>query len=263
MPLQPFTHLVLVCCHATFRGGSPDDEHSWILQHFQKPDTATGKDGEHHTFMQHIAAGTSILAKDPGALLLFSGGKTQTQVNTTEAESYQRVSSIMNDRQYDSPNDSSLTARCDVETHATDSMQNLLFSILRFRHLIGTYPAQVTVITHAFKELRFLELHGPAIKYPASRLRVCGINPPMTLAELRDVQEGERKRGYDPFLRDPYGAGELLANKRNARGWDIGAIGMLASGLEDEVKRLLEWKGGASGKETFNERLPWEFDRPM
>ena len=102
MPSQPtYTHLVLVCCHATFRGGNPDDEQSWILQPFQKSDTATGKVGEHHTFMQHIAAGTSILAKDPGALLLFSRSKTQTQVNTTEAESYQRVSSIMNNWQHD------------------------------------------------------------------------------------------------------------------------------------------------------------------
>ena len=48
-----------------------------------------------------------------------------------------------------------------------------------------------------------------------------------------------------------------------ARGWDAGAVEILASGLEIEVKRLLEWKGGASGKETFNERLPWECDRPM
>lgn len=263
MPSQLYTHLILVCCHATFRGGNPDDEHSWILQPFQKSNTATGKVGEHHTFMQHIAAGTSILAKDPAALLLFSGGKTQTQVNTTEAESYHRVSLVMNDWQDGPLDDSSLAARCGVETHATDSMQNLLFSIVRFRHLTGTYPAQVTVITHAFKELRFLELHASAIKYPASRLRVLGINPPVTLAELRDVQDGECKRGYEPFLQDPYGAAELLANKRIARGWDTGAIEVLASGLEDKVKRLLEWTGGASGKETFNERLPWEGDGPM
>ena len=263
MPSHTCTHLVLVCCHATFRGGNPDDELSWILQPFQKSDTATGKVGEHHTFMQHIAAGTSILAKDPSALLLFSGGKTQTQVNTTEAESYQRVSSIMNNWQNDTLDDSSLAARCDVETHATDSFQNLLFSVLRFERLTGTYPAQVTVITHAFKELRFLELHASAIKYPASRIRVFGINPPMTLAELRDVQDGERKRGYGPFVKDPYGAGEQLANKRTARGWGAGAVEILASGLENEVKRLLEWKGGASGRETFKERLPWECDRPM
>jgi hypothetical protein len=260
MPLQPYTHLILVCCHATFRGGNPDVEASWILQDFQRSNTATGKAGEHHTFMQHIATGTSILAKDPSALLLFSGGKTQTQVDTTEAESYQRVNSIMNERIHNAPYDSHLTARCDVETHATDSMQNLLFSIIRFRQLTGAYPEQVTVITHAFKELRFLELHGPAIRYPGDRLRVYGINPPMTIAELRDVQDGERKRGYDTFLKDPYGAGEVLGKKRITRGWDAGVIGQIADGLEDEVKRLLEWTGGASGQETFDQRLPWARD---
>lgn len=254
MPSHSLTRLILVCCHATFRGGNPDEEASWILQDFQRSNSQTGKVGEHFTFKEHIAAATSMLAKDPSALLLFSGGKTQTQVDTTEAESYQRVGSIIN-------HDSSVTARCHVETHATDSLQNLLFSILRFKQLTGSYPAQVTVITHAFKELRFLELHGPAIKYPAGSLRVFGINPPMTLAELRDVQQGESKRGYAVFMNDPYGAGELLSGKRTSRGWDPAAFEKLAGGLEDEVKRILEWKGGASGTETFNERLPWEPDQ--
>jgi hypothetical protein len=260
MASQPYTHLVLVCCHATFRGGNPDDETSWILQDFQRSNTAKGKVGEHYTFMQHIAAGISILAKDPRALLLFSGGKTQTQVDTTEAESYLRVCSVMNEWDHNAPDDSHLAARCGIETHATDSMQNLLFSLIRFKQLTGAYPAQATVITHAFKELRFLELHGPAIRYPGDRLRVFGINPPMTLAELRDVQNGERKRGYDPFLHDPYGAGGLLGDKRITRGWNSGAIEWIADGLGDGMKRLLEWKGGASGQETFNERLPWELD---
>lgn len=260
MPSQPRTHLILVCCHATFRGGNPDDEASWILQDFQRSDTATGKVGEHHTFMQHIAAGTSILAKDPSALMLFSGGKTQTQVDTTEAESYQHVSSIMNKQQETAPGNSYLAARCGVETNATDSMQNLLFSILRFKQLTGSYPSRVTIITHAFKELRFLELHAPAIKYPANVIRAFGINPPMTLAELRDVQDGERKRGYDPFVSDPYGAGPLLGQKRIARGWNTETTEILSSGLDDEVKRLLQWNGGANGNETFNERLPWERD---
>lgn len=263
MPSQPLTHLVLVCCHATFRGGNPDDEDSWILQDFQRSNTETGKVGEHHTFMQHIAAGTSILAKDPGALLLFSGGKTQTQIDISEAESYQRVSSVLNSRWQDIQHDACLITRSGVETHATDSFQNLLFSILRFKQLAGSYPTQVTVITHAFKELRFLELHAPAMKYPADSLRVFGINPPMTLAELRDVQNGERKKGYELFLNDPYGAGELLGSKRTSRGWNTGAIEILVDGLEDPVKRLFEWSGGPSGEETFNERLPWEHNRPM
>jgi hypothetical protein len=261
MQSQPLINLIVVCCHATFRGGNPDDEASWILQDFQRSNMETGKIGEHHTFMEHIKAGTSLLGQDPSALLLFSGGRTQTQVETSESESYRNVDSILNN-----PNDCDdirfWRDRCDVEVHATDSMQNFLFSILRFRKLTGIYPDHVTIITHAFKERRFLELHGPAIRYSAEKLRVCGINPSMTLSELRDVQEGEMKRGYGPFLDDPYGAGEVLSGKRATRSWDSAMNKTLTDGLEDEVKRLLEWKGGTSGKETFNERLPWECDQP-
>lgn len=257
MSSQPLTRLILVCCHATYRGGNPDEEDSWILQDFQKSDTATGKVGEHLTFIEHIAAGVSILANDPSALLLFSGGKTQKQVDITESESYRRVCSIVNNWQ-DGEHGSSIASRCGVETYATDSMQNLLFSVLRFKKLVGSYPAQVVIITHAFKELRFLDLHGPAIKYPADNLRVFGINPPMTLAELRDVQHGEMKRGYGLFSNDLYGASETLNSKRISRGWDSDAIETLADGLEDEVKRLLEWKGGASGNKIFPGVLPWE-----
>lgn len=260
MPSQPLTRLILVCCHATYRGGNPDEERSWILQDFQKSDTATGKVGEHLTFIEHIAAGISILARDPTALLLFSGGKTQTQVNITEADSYQRVCSIINDWQ-DGQHGSSIVARCGVETYATDSLQNLLFSILRFKQLTGSYPLEVTVITHAFKERRFLELHGPAIKYPANNLRVFGINPPMTLEELKDVQHGESKRGYGAFYDDPYGTGEALNSKRTTRGWDSGVNKQLANGLENEVKRLLEWKAGVNGNEIFGEKLPWESEQ--
>jgi hypothetical protein len=264
MQTQHLANLIVVCCHATFRGDNfhPYDEASWILQDFQRPNMETGKIGEHHTFIEHINAGISLHSQDPSALLLFSGGRTQTQVDTSEAESYSNVEPIMS-----TPEDlkeGGIRLWPDwrgVETHATDSMQNLLFSILRFRKLTGIYPMHVTIVTHAFKERRFLELHGPAIRYPAERLRVCGINPPMTLTELQDVQEGELKRGYGPFLDDPYGAGEVLSGKRAARGWKPATIEKLADGLEDEVKRLLEWTGGANGKETFNERLPWECDQ--
>jgi hypothetical protein len=59
--------------------------------------------------------------------------------------------------------------RCAVETQAMDSYQNLLFSVIKFRHPTGSYSTKITVITQAFKECRFLELPGPAIKYCTSR----------------------------------------------------------------------------------------------
>lgn len=248
------THLVLVCCHATYRGvGDPNDETSWILQDFQKSNPSTGKQGEHLTFLEHIHAAAAIVARDPNALLLFSGGKTQSLVDLSEAESYRRVYEIKNDAL-----DAALDDRINTEPHATDSYQNLLFSLLRFRDLTTSYPARVTLITHAFKSQRFLELHGPALKYPATNLRVLGMNPPFTRDELEDVQKGERVRGYELFERDLYGVKEVLGGKRRGRGWRGEVSGRLAGGLEDEVKMLLEWDGGESGREVFDEKLPWE-----
>jgi len=251
MPSHSRAHLVLVCCHATFRGGNPDEEASWILQGFQQSDTK-GKVGEHHTFMQHIAAGAAILSQDPESLLIFSGGKTQTQIDLSEAESYLRVGLLKKfwqDEQSD---------RCAVESQATDSYQNLLFSIIQFWRLTGSFPARITVITHAFKERRFLELHAPAIKYPAEGLRVLGINPPMNLADLQDVQSGEVLRGYAVFSTDLYGVRDPVHSKRIVRGWCPENIKAMMNGLQSEVKRLLEWSGGVTGNEVLPDKLPWE-----
>lgn len=255
MPSEMFSHLILVCCHATYRGDDPNSEASWILQDFQKSDSPTGKIGEHHTFNAHIQVGMSLTANDPAALLIFSGGKTQSQVNLTEADSY--LQAMLDANKSNEPRCFDKT-RCDVENEATDSFQNLLFSILRFRKLTGSYPGRVTVVTHAFKERRFLELHGPAIKYPAQCLRVLGINPPFTLAELHDVQKGEHLRGYGVFSKDLYGVRQPLKDKRIARGWASETYDILAGGLEEGVQVLLSWKGGESGKDVLDKKLPWE-----
>lgn len=250
------THLVLVCCHATYRGvGDPNDKTSWILQDFQKSNPSTGKQGEHLTFLEHIHAAAAIVARDPNALLLFSGGKTQSLVDLSEAESYRRVYEIKHDA-VDAAHGHQI--KINTEPHATDSYQNLLFSLLRFKILTTSYPSRVTLITHAFKSQRFLELHGSALKFPAEKLRVLGMNPPFTRDELEDVQEGERVRGYEPFERDLYGVKEVLGGKRRGRGWRREVSGTLAGGLEEEVGRLLEWDGGESGREVFGEKLPWE-----
>lgn len=248
-----YTHLIVVCCHATYKGGHPSDESSWILQDFQRSDPSTGKVGEHDTFHAHIFAGVRILPQDPYSFLLFSGGKTQNMINRTEAESYRVAFNKAHPYQLGVD-----MARVDVETNATDSFQNLLFSIVRFKQIVGKYPEKITVVTHAFKERRFLELHGPALKYPAHSLRVIGINPPFTLEELQDVQKGELARGYEPFAKDLYGMSEPLNGKRRARGWTGRKRKALFGDLEGEVQRVMEWKGGKSGTEVFNETLPWE-----
>lgn len=246
-------NLIIVCCHSTYTGDGNDfSESQWILAPFQRSDSEKGKPSEHEAFIAHILAGEQALHNDPYGLLIFSGGRT-TNAPLSEAESYMAVlkgrkdaSERWKDAIYE-------------EKYATDSYQNLLFSILFFRNKTGAYPEHITVVTHAFKERRFLELHGPAIKWPAYRIRVQGINPPFTLDDLQQTQAGERKNGYVPFEHDPYGVNEPLSGKRERRHWTPGSVEMLAfEGLEPQVERLLRWKGGSTGRDVFPEQLPWE-----
>ena len=43
-----------------------------------------------------------------------------------------------------------------LEELATDSYQNLLFSILKHKIATGVYPYHITIVTHEFKRRRFL-----------------------------------------------------------------------------------------------------------
>jgi hypothetical protein len=251
---SPYTELVIVCCHSTYIGyGDAPDESQWILQDFQKSDEATGKPSEHHTFITHIMAAAEICLSRPQALLCFSGGQT-TDSQITEAESYLIVAHILA-KSGKLPRE--VLPRIDTEKDATDSYQNLLFSIIRFRRLVGRYPHSITVITHTFKERRFLELHASAIKWPKAKIRVLGVNPPFTLEELEQTREGEFERAYRLFAEDPYGVRSPLAEKRVARKWEPETLEFLDV-PEDVVNRLLAWQGGTSGQEIFQEDLPWE-----
>ena len=245
------TELVLVSGHAIFLGNSNSDllsEDQWLMQPFQKQNPATNKPGEHETFVSHILTGAFAVAGRPKALLVFSGGRT-TNADRTEAEGYEQVY-----RELGEPFD--LEGRYALENHATDSYQNLLFSILRFRQVTGRYPEQVTVITHAFKQNRFLDLHATAIKWPAHRIRVLGLNPPFTSEELRETTEGELERAHKLFVQDPHGLRSPLADKRAARNFNPDEVVEWYRDLEPEVVELLKYSAGQWS--SLPGRLPWE-----
>ncbi|KJX95759.1 hypothetical protein TI39_contig1051g00024 [Zymoseptoria brevis] len=263
-----FTHLILLCGHATYLGPTTPssaslDEQNWSLQSFQRSNPTTHKPGEHHTFLSHIHTAASLAASTPSSLLIFSGRQTTpTEPSNpealTEAQSYARLLRMhLSALQRSSSSEEKVNYACD--NSATDSYQNLLFSILRFRQLTHSYPAQVTVVTHAFKAPRFLHLHGPAIKFPAHQLRVLGINPPFTAQEFEETEVAESERGYAPWKVDLYGVGAVLGRKRMERGWDDErAKDGWMSELRGEVRELLEWQGGSTGREIFPKTLPWE-----
>ncbi|RAH66857.1 DUF218 domain protein [Aspergillus aculeatinus CBS 121060] len=255
---HPFTHLITVCCHAIYKGGPTHglSEDEWEIEPFQK--------GETPTFTAHVKAGLRLAAQDPDSLLVFSGGPTKpTRTPLAEGESYLNLARANNYFQFAPPID---PTRLVAENRATDSYQNVLFSLLRFRAVAGRYPTRVTVVTHAFKRARFAEVHFPAVGLGGAESRVevevVGINPPEVVTPLRELVAGEEERGIGVWRGDRYGVGRVLGRKRAARGWTVGMEeGVLrdVDGLEGVVEALVRWKGGRSGNEWFDglKELPW------
>ncbi|RAH80649.1 hypothetical protein BO86DRAFT_419945 [Aspergillus japonicus CBS 114.51] len=255
---HPLSHLIIVCCHAIYKGGPTHglSEDEWEIEPFQK--------GETPTFTAHVKAGLHLAAQDPESLLVFSGGPTKpTRTALAEGESYLNLARA---NSYYQLAPTIHSARVVAENLATDSYQNVLFSLLRFRAVAGRYPTRVTVVTHAFKRARFAEVHFPAVGLGGVGSRVAveivGINPPEEVTPLRELVAGEEERGIGLWRGDRYGVGRVLGGKRVARGWTVGmeegVLGVV-DGLEGVVAALIRWKGGRTGNEWFDrlEELPW------
>lgn len=162
---------------------------------------------------------------------------------------------------------SNSTANILAEIHATDSYQNILFSLLLYRqHTASEYPQKMTIISHDFKRRRFLELHVPALGIgPLSKVKskidvtFIGVNPPEYVTSLQELMEGEENRGYGLWRYDPYGTGKVLSRKRTERGWCKHEEEAVLTGESNEVVvDLVRW----AKQEIFPElnRLPWSFD---
>ncbi|KAI9040732.1 DUF218 domain protein [Aspergillus affinis] len=272
--VQKCTHLIIVCCHAIYLGGSTKgiSEDEWLIEPFQK--------GETPTFTSHVKAGLRAAAEDPESLLVFSGGATKRALtDLAEGDSYRNLAK---DNAYFTYSDRINALQITTETHATDSYQNVLFSLLKFRVHTGNYPTRVTVVTHEFKRKRFIEYHFPAIGLAPvasasstststgadgreSRCQckgnVVGINPPEEVTSEASLIAGEEKRGIGLWKEDRYGVQVELAGKRAKRGWnpgmEMGVFGDL--GLEPVVEELVCWDGGEGGNEWFSkmDHLPW------
>lgn len=83
-----------------------------------------------------------------------------------------------------------------------------------------SWPQNLIIISHQFKESRFRDLHLPAIKAPIRDVDFVGIDPPFDKEKLAQIIEGDRLRGYGVWKDDLYGTGDLLREKRVSRGWD-------------------------------------------
>jgi hypothetical protein len=80
--------------------------------------------------LEHMRAGVELVAEDPTAVLIFSGGQTRRSAGPiSEALSYYWAS------QHEGwwGHADSVPARTFLEEHATDSIENVLHSLCRFQ----------------------------------------------------------------------------------------------------------------------------------
>ncbi len=204
---QNCTDLVMVAGHSVFTGANFEDADEtsapWVLLGYQQEQLPA--------FLNHIRAGVEIAARNPRALLVFSGGETRAEGGPrSEAQTYWWLADAHGWFGRLAVRDRAVT-----EEHARDSFENLLFSLCRFREIVGRYPETVAVVSFKFKKQRFESLHRAALRWPRDRFHYVGIDvseKPMPVAAYR----GEARNSVAHFTTDPYGCkegGVLLAKK--------------------------------------------------
>jgi len=246
------THLIIVAGHSVLISGDVEnaahDDSVWWLYDYQR------NRGLPQAIVSHIQAGIKLALKDEKSLLVFSGGETRSQTGPeTEGGSYFRVADalhlwhgrdVFSDGETTAINEAStVRARTTTEEYATDSFENLLFSICRFREVTGAYPTKISVVSFTFKQQRFETLHAGALQWSVNRFHYVGVDPPASTGfNLKISSEGERKNSLVPFQTDPYGCHtDILQQKRKERNpYQRTAPYPLTC---PEMKEVLKWCG--------------------
>lgn len=244
---------------------APYEDSTWFLYDYQQ------NRGLPNAIIRHIQAGIKLALADPNALLVFSGGQTRAITGPeSESASYYRVSDTLklwkgrdvfrndnSDINDDATTDTTTTtvrARTTSEDFATDSFENFMFSICRFREITGRYPDNISVVSFTFKQERFETLHANALRWPIDHFHYVGIDPPASTGfDLAVSTEGEKNNSLLPFMTDPYGChSDILQQKRKERN----PFSRLAPYKLTcpEMKTVLKWCGPELIPE---EDLPW------
>ena len=259
------THLIIVAGHSVLISGdvaaAAHSDAVWWLYDYQR------NRGLPRAIAMHIQAGIRLALDDERSLLVFSGGETRAQTGPeTEGGSYFRVADALDlwdgrdifakdgDEAAGSATQSTVRARTVTEEYATDSFENLLFSICRFREVTGSYPARISLVSFSFKQTRFETLHSGALQWPLDHFHYVGVDPPASTGfDLRASSEGERNNSLLPFQSDPYGCHtEILQRKRKERNpFSRKAPYELTC---PEMKELLHWCGP---KLIAKANVPW------
>ncbi len=215
----PAKNLIIVPGHAVYAGASAADAYfggKWVGTY--KGASGYRFDDEVPLYVRHVQRGINLAHDDPAALLMFSGGKTRKDTLNSEAGSYLALTEQLD--WFGCRTEVLLRTR--VEEFATDSFENLLFSIQLFvlLHPKQSYPRRVTVVGLRFKEARYL-FHAETIVakgihgIPPFVFRYDGVNDVPDYVLAAGSRDGEELT-FQQFRRWPLGSeGELLAKKQS------------------------------------------------
>lgn len=237
-----YSHLIVVAGHSVIIGGNLRDaaqsDNLWYEFEYQKGV------GLPEAIVNHIQAGIDVAFDDEDSLLIFSGGETRADAGPSdEGESYYHVADALNLWK------GSVRARTLIEEFATDSFQNLMFSLCRFHEITGVYPLRVTMVSFTFKKHRFEQLHAKALHLPD--FRYVGLDSEKT--DLEASRKGEMENAVRYFEKDPYGCfTNELQQKREMRNPFRRTPGYLLSC--PEMKELLNW---CEPQIIPKENVPW------
>ncbi|GAA5859454.1 hypothetical protein JCM1840_004623 [Sporobolomyces johnsonii] len=254
-PHSNLKHLVMVPGHAIWEGcdaSHATTDQDWLLEPFQR-----GR-GMVKTYLKHITKGAEIAVQDPEALLIYSGGQTKPDASLTEAQSYARLAKagniyaqFMTDQERTKGGGTGEFDRVTTEDFAMDSMENVLFSIARFKEFTGHYPTFITAVGYGMKRRRYEDVHRLAIKWPAGAFKYIGID---NEGDVSADYEGENANGLTPFLSDLYGCKGGLVAKRRGRNPFRRFHSYFSSA--PELEQLFEYC--PADNKVFPGRLPWD-----
>ena len=243
VPFPDARDLVVVCGHAVFVGSDftrADDEASWFLEEYQKTE------GQGRALMAQMRAGVHAIASNPEALLVFSGGKTRLDAGSVgEAASYWLASRAARWFGFDVDN---VERRAFTEDHARDSLENVLFSVARFRELTGKVPRNLTVVSYEFKRERFAR---DIARRCGGRDRLTSRRHRRRVAGRETSSARSRVAVRAAFAKDPYACAGVLGKKRAGR--DPFNVGQPYERTNPDLADLFRHCAAT----TFEGPLPW------
>ena len=214
-------NLIIVPGHAVYGGTCAADAYDgtkWVGTY-----SGYRYNDEVMNYVRHVQRGINLAHRDLRSLLVLSGGKTRKATEKSEAQSYSILAEQLS--WFGVP---AVKDRTRLEQFATDSFENLLFSVQLFQmlHPKKKYPQRVTVVGLRFKRQRY-QLHADAMIDNAYKSILPFVFRYDDVNDIPDyVLEGGSGEGEELTRRQfqvcPFGDhGELLLKRRSRdpHGW--------------------------------------------